>query len=151
MWRHIFFACQQVWTPIIGRAYWNVFVSWSCLILRLSPTFIHIMEGQSILCPYPFVSFPMSVDKGKRGKYLSAVNNEDAISVCLDSSGNHLLSPIRLHMPQILFETFLITQNWPIQKFMKHIQLHIISACVPIFEITGYWQVKKKKYIKFCI
>jgi hypothetical protein len=39
--------------------------------------------------------------------------------------------------------SFLIIQNWPIQLFMKHIQLYIISAYVLIFEITGYWQVKE--------
>jgi len=67
VWGHNFSACHQVWTAIIGRVYWNVPVSWSCLIQSLSATFIHIMEGQPILSSYPFDSFPMSADNSSRG------------------------------------------------------------------------------------
>lgn len=108
IWGHVFLTLtyHEVWTAIIGPVYWNVHVSWSRVILGLSATFIHIMEGQSILSPYPFVSFPMSVDKSFRGKNLSTVNNEDTISVYSDSSENHPLSSIRLHRLRIYFENF---------------------------------------------
>jgi hypothetical protein len=118
--------------------------AWSCLILRLSATFIHIMEGQFILSPYPFLSFPMSVDKGTRGKESFSSQQWRCHQCLFGFIGKPSIVPNKTTYTADSFRNcFLNAQNWQIQPFKKHIQLYIISAYVLIFEITGYCQVKK--------
>jgi hypothetical protein len=105
------------------------------------------MEVQSILSPYPCVSFPMSVDKSFRGKNLSTVNNEDTISVYLDSSENHPLFSTRLYRLQVYFEDVFIVENCPTNVFAIYVLLYFLSACDKfLFYFVKCWYLISVKY-----